>query len=56
MPDKLRREPKVVALVRGFHERRQLIAAVCHGSSIPISAKVSRSGSCLTTPSEIASP
>lgn len=40
MPDKLRRDPKVLELVRGFHESGKLIAAVCHGGWIPISAGV----------------
>jgi protease I len=40
MPDKLRRDPNVLKLVRGFHERELLIAAICHGGWIPISAKV----------------
>ncbi|MCA9055109.1 MAG: type 1 glutamine amidotransferase [Planctomycetaceae bacterium] len=40
MPDKLRRDPKVLDLVRGFHARQQLIAAICHGGWIPISARV----------------
>ncbi len=39
-PDKLRRDPKVKALVQHFHQKRQLIAAVCHGGWIPISAGV----------------
>ena len=40
MPDKLRRDAKVLDLVRGFHARQRLIAAICHGGWIPISAKV----------------
>ena len=40
MPDKLRRDPKVLELIRTFHERGQLIAAICHGGWMPISAKV----------------
>ena len=42
MPDKLRRDPKVLALIQQFHERGQLIAAICHGGWMPISAKVYR--------------
>ncbi|WP_437203144.1 type 1 glutamine amidotransferase domain-containing protein [Planctomicrobium sp. SH664] len=42
MPDKLRRDAKVLELVHGFHERGQLVAAICHGGWIPISAKVYR--------------
>jgi len=39
-PDKLRRDQKVKSLVRQFHESGKLIAAVCHGGWIPISAGV----------------
>jgi protease I len=42
MPDKLRRDPKVLALVREFNQAAKLIAAVCHGGWIPISAGVYR--------------
>ncbi len=42
MPDKLRRESKVLELVRGFHQQRKLVAAICHGGWIPISAGVYR--------------
>jgi protease I len=41
-PDKLRRLDKVKALVAEFHESRKLIAAICHGGWIPISAGVYR--------------
>ena len=40
MPDDLRRDPKVLELVQGFDEEEKLIAAICHGGWIPISAKV----------------
>ena len=39
-PDKLRRSAGVKALVQHFHRKNQLIAAVCHGGWIPISAGV----------------
>jgi protease I len=42
MPDKLRREADVLELVREFHTAEKLIAAVCHGGWIPISAGVYR--------------
>lgn len=42
MPDKLRREAKVLELVQEFHAAEKLIAAVCHGGWIPISAGVYR--------------
>lgn len=42
LPDKLRRDPKVLELVREFHAAKKLIAAVCHGGWIPISAGVYR--------------
>ena len=40
MPDKLRRDPKVLSLTRDFFERGQLVAFICHGGWIPISAKI----------------
>ncbi|QDT65925.1 type 1 glutamine amidotransferase domain-containing protein [Calycomorphotria hydatis] len=40
MPDKLRRYDLVLNLVRHFHEEGKLIAAICHGGWIPISAGV----------------
>jgi protease I len=42
MPDKLRRDPKVLELVRQFHDRKKLVAAICHGGWIPISAGIYR--------------
>lgn len=42
MPDKLRRDPKVLQLIQGFHAEQKLIAAICHGGWMPISAKVYR--------------
>jgi protease I len=42
MPDKLRREEKVKSLVREFAESDKLVAAICHGGWIPISAGVYR--------------
>lgn len=42
MPDKLRRDPKVLALVREFSTAGKLVAAICHGGWIPISAGVYR--------------
>lgn len=40
MPDKLRRDPHVLKLVRDFAEAGKLVAAICHGGWIPISAGV----------------
>ncbi len=42
MPDKLRREPRVLRLVREFAGDGKLVAAICHGGWIPISAGVYR--------------
>lgn len=42
MPDKLRREAKVLDLVRAFASAKKLVAAICHGGWIPISAGVYR--------------
>jgi protease I len=40
MPDKLRRDRKVLQLTRDFAEAGKLVAAVCHGGWIAISAGV----------------
>jgi protease I len=40
MPDKLRRDPKVLSLTREFFEQRKLVAFICHGGWIPISARI----------------
>jgi protease I len=42
MPDKLRRDPKVLSLVREIAGAGKLMAAICHGGWIPISAGVYR--------------
>ena len=39
-PDKLRRLDKVKALTRAFADSGRLVAAICHGGWIPISAAV----------------
>lgn len=40
MPDALRRDQKVLSLVRSFAACGKLVAAICHGGWIPISAGV----------------
>lgn len=42
MPDKLRRDPVVLEIVRRLDAAGKLIAAICHGGWIPISAGVYR--------------
>lgn len=42
MPDKLRRNEKVLELTRAFADAGKLVAAICHGGWIPISAGVYR--------------
>ena len=42
MPDKLRRDPEVLRITREFAEAEKLVAAICHGGWIPISADVYR--------------
>jgi len=42
MPDKLRRDSDVLQLVRDFADAGKLVAAICHGGWIPISAGVYR--------------
>ncbi len=50
MPDKLRRDPYVLELVQQFAEEGKLLAAVCHGGWIPISAGVYRGVSVTGSP------
>jgi protease I len=42
MPDKLRRDPDVLRLTKEFADAGKLVAAICHGGWIPISAGVYR--------------
>jgi protease I len=42
MPDQLRRDARLLELVRAFDAAGKLIAAICHGGWIPISAGVYR--------------
>ena len=42
MPDKLRRDSRVLEIVQEFDNAEKLIAAICHGGWIPISAGVYR--------------
>ena len=49
-PDKLRREPKVLELTKQFNDSGKLVAHVCHGGWIPISAKIMKGYKCTSTP------
>ena len=40
MPDKLRRDEKVKQLLQEFHAAKKLVAAICHGGWMPISAGI----------------
>jgi protease I len=40
MPDKLRRNADVLRLTREFNQQGKLVAFICHGGWIPISAKI----------------
>lgn len=40
MPDKLRRHPRVLSLTREIFEQGKLVAFICHGGWIPISARI----------------
>lgn len=42
MPDKLRRDDLVLRLTREFFDSGKLVAAICHGGWIPISAGIYR--------------
>lgn len=50
MPDKLRRDAKVLSLVREFHAAGKTIAAICHGPWIAISAGVCKGVRMTSTP------
>lgn len=40
MPDKLRRDPEVLRITREFAAAGKLVAAICHGGWIPVSAGI----------------
>lgn len=42
MPDKLRRDETVLSLTRAFMDQSKMIAFICHGGWIPISARILR--------------
>lgn len=39
-PDRLRRYPEVISIVRKMHEHGKVVAAICHAAWIPISAGI----------------
>jgi protease I len=41
-PDKLRRDQGVLQLVRDMHSRGKIVASICHGGWVPISAGIVR--------------
>ena len=41
-PDRIRRNPKALLIVKEMHEARKPIAFICHGGWVPISAKILR--------------
>lgn len=41
-PDKLRRNAKVLQLVRDLHAQGKIVATICHGGWVPISAGIVR--------------
>ena len=50
MPDKLRRNPKVLELTRAFDRSEKLIAMICHAGWIPISAGIMQGRRVTSTP------
>ena len=50
MPDKLRRDPKVLQLTRDFDKSRKMIAFICHAGWIPISAGILKGVRATSTP------
>jgi protease I len=49
-PDRLRRDPKVLALARAIHDAHKLIASICHGPWIDISARIVKGYRYTSTP------
>lgn len=49
-PDQMRRDKHVLELIRAFHERRKLVAFICHGGWAPISAKILKGVRATSTP------
>lgn len=49
-PDKLRRLDSVKRLTRDIHQAGKLVAHICHGGWIPISAGIMRGYTCTSTP------
>lgn len=45
-PDKLRKIPKVIEIIKTFNEQEKLIAFICHAGSVPISAKILKGVKC----------
>jgi protease I len=50
MPDKLRRNQKVLELTRAFDQSEKLIAMICHAGWIPISAGIMNGRTVTSTP------
>lgn len=49
-PDKLRRSEKVKALTKAFNDAGKVVAHICHGGWIPISAGIMNGYTCTSTP------
>jgi protease I len=49
-PDKLRRDRRVKELTRQMHEQGKVVAHICHGGWIPISAGIMKGFTCTSTP------
>jgi len=49
-PDKLRRDPGVLSLTKEFWNAGKLVAHICHGGGITISAGIMRGTRCTSTP------
>lgn len=50
MPDKLRRNAKVLELTQAFHQHGKMVAFICHAGWIPISAKILKGVRATSTP------
>src|SRR5262245_50841437 len=45
-PDKLRANPKVLKIIKQFHEKKKLIAFICHAAWVPASAGILKGVKC----------
>lgn len=50
-PDRMRLHPSMVSLIKAFHEQGKIVAAICHGPQLLISAEIVRGRKVTSWPS-----